>query len=95
MKKRILSLLLALVMLLGLLPTVALAAGGDPATQVHVIVENTTFTEATEASENKEPAWKGVLFEQWVDLTDESTMMSCVRWAIEKHGFTQTGAESG
>ena len=33
MKKRILSLLLALVMLLGLLPTVALASGGVPTTK--------------------------------------------------------------
>ena len=33
MKKRILSLLLALVMLLGLLPTVALASGGAPTTE--------------------------------------------------------------
>ena len=33
MKKRILSLLLALVMLLGLLPTVALASGGAPTTK--------------------------------------------------------------
>ena len=93
MKKRILSLLLALVMLLGLLPTAALAAN-EHANQVLVIVENTTFLEATEDS-NGEPAWTGVLLEEWVDLTDNSTMMSCFMDAAKKNGVEQTGAESG
>ena len=95
MKKRILSLLLALVMLVGLLPTAALAAGGDPTKQVHVTVENTTFTEASEASNGLAPAWSGKEIDTWITLTDDLTMMDCVRMAIEEHGFTQTGAESG
>ena len=93
MKKRILSLLLALVMLLGLLPTVALAANETHANQVLVIVENTTFLEATEDS-NGEPAWTGVLFEEWVDLTDNSTMMSCFMDAAKKNDVEQAGAEN-
>ena len=95
MKKRILSLLLALVMLVGLLPTVSLAADGDPTKQVHVTVENTTFTEASEASNWLAPAWSGKEIDTWITLTDDLTMMDCVRMAIEEHGFTQTGAESG
>ena len=95
MKKRILSLLLALVMLVGLLPTAALAAGGDPTKQVHVTVENTTFTEASEASNGLAPAWSGKEIDTWITLTDDLTMMDCVRMAIEEHGFTQAGAETG
>ena len=95
MKKRILSLLLALVMLVGLLPTVSLAAGGDPTKQVHVTVENTTFTEASKASNWLAPAWSGKEIDTWITLTDDLTMMDCVRMAIEEHGFTQTGAENG
>lgn len=44
MKKKILSLLLALVMALSLVPTSVLAAPVDLG-KAHVIVENTTFTE--------------------------------------------------
>lgn len=44
MKKKILSLLLAVVMALSLVPTSVLAAPDDLG-QVHVVVENTTFTE--------------------------------------------------
>lgn len=95
MRKRMLSLLLALVMVVGLLPTVALAAGGDPATQVHVTVENTTFTEASEASNWLAPAWSGKEIDTWITLTDDLTMMDCVRMAIEEIGWTQNGAESG
>ena len=95
MKKRILSLLLALVMLVGLLPTAALAAGGDPTKQVHVTVENTTFTEASEASNWLAPEWSGKEIDTWITLTDDLTMMDCVRMAIEEIGWTQNGAESG
>ena len=95
MKKRLLSLLLVLVMVVGLLPTAVLAAGGDAATQVHVTVENTTFTAASEASNWLAPAWSGKEIDTWITLTDDLTMMDCIRMAIEEHGFTQTGAESG
>ena len=95
MKKRILSLLLALVMLVGLLPTVALAAAGNPATQVHVTVENTTFTAASEASNWLEPEWSGKEIDTWITLTDELTMMDCIRLAIEDAKWEQTGAEDG
>ena len=93
MKKRILSLLLALVMLLGLLPTAALAANETHANQVFVIVENNTFLEATEASDG-EPAWTGVLIEKWVDLTEDSTVMSCFMDAAKQDGVEQSGAEN-
>ena len=95
MKKRILSLLLALVMLVGLLPTVSLAAGGDPTKQVHVTVENTTFTEASEDSDWLAPAWSGKEIDAWITLTETSTMMNCIVKAITDYGWEQTGAENG
>ena len=49
MKKKILSLLLALVMALSLVPTSVLAAPVDLG-KAHVIVENTTFTEPVDGN---------------------------------------------
>ena len=90
MKKKILSLLLAVVMALSLVPTSVLAASDDLG-QVRVIVENTTFTEPVDG---EYPAWTGTLVDRWVKLTEESTMMSCVAEALKAKGYTQTGAES-
>ena len=90
MKKKILSLLLALVMALSLVPTSVLAAPVDLG-QARVIVENTTFTKPVDG---KAPAWTGTLVDTWVKLTEESTMMSCVAEALETKGYSQAGAES-
>lgn len=87
MKKKILSLLLAVVMALSLVPTSVLAAPDDLG-QVHVIVENTTY------SKDKGAPWDGKLVDTWVKLTEKSTMMSCVVKALEAKGYTQTGAEN-
>lgn len=84
MKKRIISLLMALVLAFSLLPTAAFAA--DHAGQVRVIVENTTYTAA-------DAPWTGTLVDKWVDLKSDSTMMSCMVDALGS--YSQTGAESG
>ena len=60
MKKRIVSLLLALVMVLTLVPTTVWAAE-DHDGQVRVIVENTTYAKADGA------AWDGTLVDKWVE----------------------------
>ncbi len=91
MKKKILSLLLALVMALSLVPTSVLAAPDDLG-QVRVIVENTTFTKPVDG---KAPAWTGTLVDTWVKLTEDSTMMSCVTEALKAGNHKVTGAESG
>ena len=83
MKKRIFSLLMALVLAFSLLPTAAFAADHDD--QVRVIVENTTYTAES-------APWKGTLVDKWVDLKSDSTMMSCVVDALGS--YSQTGAES-
>ena len=87
MKKRIVSLLLALVMVLSLVPMSVFAADNHDG-QVHVIVENTTYPEAEGAP------WEGTLVEEWIDLNEDSTMMGCVVKALEKNGYKQTGAEN-
>ena len=87
MKKRIVSLLLTLVMVLSLVPMSVFAADNHDG-QVHVIVENTTYPEAEGAP------WEGTLVEEWIDLDEDSTVMSCVVKALEKHGYEQTGAEN-
>ena len=87
MKKRIVSLLLTLVMVLSLVPMSVFAADNHDG-QVHVIVENTTYPEAEGAP------WEGTLVEEWIDLNEDSTAMSCVVKALEKHGYEQTGAEN-
>ncbi len=84
MKKKILSLLLAVVMALSLVPTSVLAAPDDLG-QVHVIVENTTYSKADDAP------WDGTLVDTWVKLTEDSTMMSCVFEALDAKEYTHTG----
>lgn len=88
MKKRIISLLLALIVALSLLPVSVLAAD-DHTGQVHVTVENTTWAEADGAP------WEGMLVDEWVTLQDDSTMMSCIVDALTAGGYSQTGADTG
>lgn len=88
MKKRIISLLLALIMALSLLPMSVLAAD-DHTGQVHVTVENTTWAEADGAP------WEGMLVDEWVTLQDDSSMMSCIVDALTAGGYSQTGADTG
>ena len=88
MKKRIISLLLALIMALSLLPVSVLAAD-DHTGQVHVTVENTTWAKADGAP------WEGTLVDEWVTLKADSTMMSCIVDALAAKGYTQTGADTG
>lgn len=75
-------------MALSLLPMSVLAAD-DHTGQVHVTVENTTWTEADGAP------WEGMLVDEWVTLQDDSTMMSCIVDALTAGGYSQTGADTG
>ena len=66
--------------------------------KVHVIIENTTFDEEF-AEENdltwKDSFWTGTLVDTWVELNNDSTMMSCVKAALESEGLTAEGLDSG
>ncbi len=79
MKRRILSFLLAFVMLIGMIPVNAFAAGLG---QVRVIVENTTYTTDEGAP------WDGTLVDTKVDLTDSMTMMTAILTALDNAGDT-------
>ena len=83
MKKRIISLLLALIMAVSLLPVSVLAAD-DHTGQVHVTVENTTWAKADGAP------WEGTLLDEWVTLQADSTMMSCIKAALDKKNIPST-----
>ena len=56
--------------------------------KVQVIVENTTYSEKNGAP------WDGTLVDTWVDLSADSTMMSCVAAALKTKNATVVGAES-
>lgn len=89
MKKRLLSLLIVIAMVLGMLPVSAFAVDRDPAKQqVRVIVENTTFTVDEGAP------WDGVLVDTWVEINETSSMATCLVAALEETGHTQAGAEN-
>ena len=73
----------------------AVRAMKDAATgfgKVHVIVENTTFTE--DMWPNGKKFWDGVAVDDEVALTADSTMMSCIVTALKDNGYTQAGADS-
>lgn len=98
MRKRIVSLLMALVMILSLVPTTVFAEDGTTGSlgSVHVTVENTTFTQAvTNASGNPvEPAWTGTLVDKWVDIDADFTMMDYIVKALGPD-YKVEGAENG
>lgn len=92
MKKKILSWLLVLAMLVSYLPTGLLpsqvASADEAVGEVKVIVENATWSEEDGAP------WEGVLIDKWVDIYSDSTMMSAVVEALTQEGCSQEGAEN-
>ena len=93
MKKRIVSLFLALVMALSLIPTTVwaeAASGSENRGKVHVIVENTVYKVTTDAD-----LWNDTLVNTDVTLNAEvNTMMDCIVSALATKGYTAVGAES-
>ena len=67
------------------------APSADSLGTVRVIVENTTFTKD---KWNGKTFWEGKLVDTDVEITKDSTMMSCVVEALEKVGATQKGAQT-
>lgn len=90
MNKRIISMLLVLVMVLGMLPaTVFATVEGSSLGQVRVIVENTTYS-----VEDGAP-WDGTLLDTMVDLTEDMTMMSAIYTALTAADIESEGADIG
>ena len=67
---------------------VAMKEAADNYGKVQVIVENTTYSKKNGAP------WDGTLVDTWVDLSADSTMMSCVAAALKTKKATVVGAES-
>ena len=67
---------------------VAMRAAANNYGKVQVIVENTTYSTKDGAP------WAGTLVDTWVDLSADSTMMSCVAAALKTKNATVVGAES-
>ena len=67
---------------------VAMRAAANNYGKVQVIVENTTYSKKDGA------LWDGKLVDTWVDLSADSTMMSCVVDALKTKNATVVGAES-
>ena len=88
MKKRGISILLALLLLLSLLPGTALAQGGT----VRVIVENRTFTETVDGFS---PAWTGTLFDETVTYADGMTCQTALETAAGQAGAAPDILSSG
>ena len=60
---------------------------------VYVTIENTTFTH--DLWPTGKTYWEGAPIDHFeVDLTADSTMMTCVVDALDQHGWAQTGASS-
>lgn len=83
MKRKIFSILLAFIIIIGLIPVSASNTGAG-ADKIRVVIENTTFPNGV---------WTGTLVDTWVDIDESSTMMSCFIEALGE--FSQAGAESG
>lgn len=56
--------------------------------KVRVIIENNVFSVDDGAT------WDGVLVDQWVNIDDNSSMISSIVEALDDNGYTQEGAES-
>lgn len=84
--KHILMVFLAVLLLAGIIPLSAMAAENQD-NQVCVIVENQTLTKDQGAP------WSGKLVDEWVAIDSSSTMMSCVKTALDHHKYSSTGTE--
>ena len=66
---------------------------GDVVGQVHIIVENQTFTSAS--SDGSTPAWYGTLIDGYYDLCEEDTMMTVVLKALQLKGCNWSTGSQG
>jgi len=88
--KRIFSIVIAMLMIFAMLPNAILpifAEEPQAAGQVRVIISNDTY-------KAESAAWTGTLVNEWVDIDENSTMMSCVLAALGKYSYSQEGADS-
>lgn len=79
---KLLCLLLSVAMLMSMLPAALAEEGESSLGKVQVIVENTLFTTAVDGVR---PKWTGELIDTEVELTADSTALSCVKAALDEN----------
>lgn len=84
--KRIISLALIAVLMTTFM-SFCLVASASEEEKVRVIVRNDVFSISEGA------AWDDVLVDEWIDIDENTTMMSAVVTALDNHSYTQSGAE--
>lgn len=87
LSKKIISLALVAALMTAIM-SFCLVVDAANENKVRVIVRNDVFSVSDGA------AWDGVLVDEWIDIDEETTMMSAVITALDKHGYTQSGAEN-
>lgn len=91
MKKvlKVTSVALSTIMLTSSISFVVSAKKYDEKEQVRIIVENNTFSVTDGA------AWNGILVDKWVDIDENTSMITALVDVLDIYNYTQTGAESG
>lgn len=86
LSKRILSLALVTALVTTLL-SFSFTANAADEEKVKVIIRNDVLSVENGA------AWDGVLVDEWIDIDEDTTMISAIVTALNNHGYSQTGAE--
>lgn len=87
LSKKLLSLALVTALTTTLL-SFSFTANAAEEEKVKVIIRNDVFSVEDGA------AWDGVLVDEWIDIDEDTTMISAVVTALNNHGYSQTGAEN-
>lgn len=87
LSKKIISLTLVVTMMTAIM-SFCFTINAAEDNKVRVIVRNDVFPVSDGAK------WDGVLIDEWVDIDENSTMMSSVVKALSNHNYTQVGAEN-
>lgn len=75
--KKAMSYVLVTLLIMTLLPMNLFAADDSHANQVHIVVENTTYSEAEGAG------WSGTLVDKWVTIDKDSTAVTALQEALD------------
>lgn len=87
LSKKFLSLALVTALVTMLL-SFSFTANAAEEEKVKVIIRNDVL------SVDDGAAWDGVLVDEWVDIDEDTTIISAVVTALDNHGYSQTGAEN-
>lgn len=84
--KKIISLTLVIAMMISVM-SLCFTVNAVEDNKVRIIVRNDVFSVSDGAK------WDGVLIDEWVDIDKNTTIMSALVTALDKHSYSQSGAE--